>query len=421
MKEFDKIIGYKSTKKEFEKLADILKNTEKYKKSGIMLPKGILIKGKSGVGKTLFADCLAEASGRKVFSFKHEASCKHFSEKLTNIFKSAKEHTPSVILLDDLDKYIEDDIDLPDYSEYTVVQNLIDEISESDVFVIATVYLDSYIPEAFIRSGRFDCQITLEPTYGEETEKLVKIFLENKNVGEVDIENVTHILSGKPFATIRSVINEAAILAENDKQKISTDYIVYATLSMIYNINNLTPKSKTQNNASRKVAIHEAGHAVVSEILRENSVSLISVYNTYYNKGGIIITEQDPKNDFDTNQNGLAIALGGIAAGELYFGEKLLMKHDDILTAFEYGKNIVVGNCKNGFECYRQDKFYVDSEVEKVINIEIGKYYDKVKSLLFLNKEFLDKTAEELTKCGHLCEKDIKQIKNKCKIIKTEI
>ena len=105
MSAFEKIIGYALIKEELKQIADCLKNTAKYRRMGVSIPRGLLLHGEPGVGKTLMTTCLVEESGRKAFICRKDTPDGDFVEHISEVFEEAEENAPSVIVLDDMDKF----------------------------------------------------------------------------------------------------------------------------------------------------------------------------------------------------------------------------------------------------------------------------------------------------------------------------
>lgn len=155
MSAFDKVIGYEKEKEELIQLCDMAKHAEKYAALGVSLPRGVLLHGVPGVGKTLMASALVEEMGRKCFTLRKDKSIKDFVDEIGKTFVSAKEAAPSVIFLDDLDKFASDS-DSRNPEELIAVQSGIDEVKSCDVFVVATANEIRELPSSLRRPGRFD-------------------------------------------------------------------------------------------------------------------------------------------------------------------------------------------------------------------------------------------------------------------------
>ena len=122
MNAFDNIIGYTAAKADLEQICDVLRHPEAYVKLGAATPKGLLLHGEPGVGKTLMATSLIAASGRPSFTCRKDQSGSDFIKVIRETFSTAKENAPSIVFLDDLDKFSNCDIDLPDAEEYGVMK-----------------------------------------------------------------------------------------------------------------------------------------------------------------------------------------------------------------------------------------------------------------------------------------------------------
>ena len=127
MSAFDKIIGYQSVKEELERLCDIIKRKEKYRALGVTPPRGLILYGEPGVGKTLIANCFIEESGREGFVCRKNLPDEKFIEHIKEIFEKAKNAAPSIILFDDLDKFANEDEKHKNAEAYVTVQACMDD------------------------------------------------------------------------------------------------------------------------------------------------------------------------------------------------------------------------------------------------------------------------------------------------------
>ena len=152
MSEFDRIIGYEAIKKELEQISDVLRNPEEYKKLGVKAPRGLMLYGEPGVGKSLMASALIEASGLKAFTCRKDRPDGEFVNRITATFEAARKEAPSIVFLDDMDKFANGDEDHPDAEEYVTVQSCIDESRDKGVFVLATVNDICCLPRSLRRS-----------------------------------------------------------------------------------------------------------------------------------------------------------------------------------------------------------------------------------------------------------------------------
>ena len=138
MSAFERVIGYETIKNELLQICDMIHNREIYGELGAKLPQGILLYGDPGLGKTLLAKSFIEESGLKAYIVRRNKGNDDFIGDITDTFRKAKENTPCVVFLDDMDKFANEDSDHRDAEEYVAVQSGIDEVKNCDVCFLAT-------------------------------------------------------------------------------------------------------------------------------------------------------------------------------------------------------------------------------------------------------------------------------------------
>ena len=312
MKEFDKIIGYASVKKELQQIADVLKNGEIYSKLGVSAPNGLLIHGSPGLGKTLMATCVIEASGRPHFICRKNKPNGDFVKAIKETFAKAVENAPSIILLDDMDKFTNGNERQRDAEEYVTVQSCIDEVKGKNVFVLATANNIRTLPQSLVRAGRFDRVIEICVPVGEDAEKIIEHYIKDKPfAADVEVKNIAKIMNGHSCAELETVINEAGIYAGYERsEKITMQHFIEACLRTVFDVpvkvasDNETDwidNMENPNCQTTQIIYHEAGHAVITEILSPNSVALVSAYNRRSGSGGFTV--------YYKNQNELEIVI----------------------------------------------------------------------------------------------------------------
>ena len=156
MEAFEEIIGYEDIKHELRRIADALNRSEAYRTLGAKAPSGLLLHGDPGVGKTLMANCLIKASGRKAFVCRKTKPSEEFIGTIKETFDAAMENAPSIVYLDDMDKFANDDERHRNSEEFVTVQSCIDELRGKEVFVLATANETHCLPSSLTRAGRFD-------------------------------------------------------------------------------------------------------------------------------------------------------------------------------------------------------------------------------------------------------------------------
>ena len=195
MSEFNKVIGYETIKQELAQICDMFHNKEVYEKLGAKLPRGLLLYGAPGLGKTLMAKCFIAESGLKAYTIRRNKGTDDFISEITDTFQMAKENAPSIVFLDDMDKFANEDEKHRDAEEYVAVQSAIDDARGSDVFVFATVNLINKLPHSLLRVGRFDRRIEVNPPSSRDACEIIKFYLKDKKVSEdVNLEDVANMI-----------------------------------------------------------------------------------------------------------------------------------------------------------------------------------------------------------------------------------
>ena len=434
MDAFEKIIGYSEEKKELARIADALKNREAYERLGVTAPRGLLLVGDPGLGKTLMATSLIEASGRRAFICRKDQPNGEFIRTIKSTFEEAAANAPSIGLLDDMDKFANGDENRRDAEEYVTVQSCIDEIKGQDVFVLATVNNIRTMPRSLQRAGRFDRVMTIRPPRGSDAVKIITHYLQGKRfVGDMDTELIARIMSGRSCAELETVINEAGMYAGFERSsEISMEHFMAACMKSIFDVpghpgwdndddddddGDCVPSDNCGDVSL--VAYHEAGHAVVSEILCPGSVTLISVrgdgngvggFTSYANPGNVSRVRSIERH--------ILGSLGGMAAVELMFGIFDPGCRDDLADAFDAVRKKIADLCANGFQFYSYGSHLDSPELkarqEQIVASEVERYFRKAKDILSENREFLEKTASALARKGLLTMLDMRTIKSEC-------
>lgn len=412
---FDEIIGYEDIKKELRIISDMLNNQEMYKRLGACVNESVILVGKPGTGKTTMANCLINSVDRKTYIIRKKESDGQFINSIINTFEEAKKSAPSIILLDDLDKFSDIDNDKHDAEEFVAIQSCIDEVKGKDVFVIATSNNIRKLPDSLLRAGRFGKRLTVRVPRKEDAVAIVKHYLDKAGMKEgLDETSIARMLDGESCATLENVINNAAIKAAfNRQENVSMQNIVDSCLDLVFD----APESSEElpEDIRRRIAYHEAGHAVLSEILDPGSVSVISIRKTYNGDYGFVrYTHNDEKADTYAEYNEAIIkaSLGGRAATELVFGETDMGANVDLHNAFRRTKHMVDNQCMYGFQNWIEDT-HDDFEAEnrnRTIAVIMEKNYLEAKKLLAANRELLDRMAEELMQKTTLIYSDIHRI-----------
>lgn len=419
MNAFDKIIGYEGIKIELTQLCDILQHRERYEKLGAKLPQGLLIYGKPGMGKTLMANCLIESSGLKAYTIRKNRGGNTLMESINNVFDEAKRNSPSIVFIDDMDKFANEDNSHCVAQEYIAIQSKIDEINGSDVFVTATVNDKDKLPDSLLRSGRFDRKIKVALPSDEDSEEIVKHYLKTKKISkDINYEDITKMICYNSCAELETILNEAAINAGFAKRdSICTEDILEAVLRIEYNAPKLS--LKTTSEQFRKTAIHEAGHVVICEVLCQGSVGIASIRSSSksYAEGFVRRCKEFPNRSCDT-----LISLGGKVATELYYPEENASGcRTDIRRALKNIRKEIteLGTCGIGMIDASIHGYNVtenlNTRVEAIAYAELEKSILKVRDILIKNRVFLEKVIDGMIEKETLLYSDIQALRSDVK------
>lgn len=378
--------------------------------------------GEPGLGKTLLAKCFIDECGLKSYTLRSNKGGDKFVDEITATFEKAKQNAPSIIFLDDMDKFANDDDMQCDAQEYVAVQAGIDFVKGSDVFVIATTNDINKLPDSLVRTGRFDRVVIVQPPTQDDASKIIEHYLKNKKLSDdVDFNDLCKMMTYHSCSDLETLLNEAAIRAGYcKKDSIEMEDLINAVLRLQYK----SPDELLQKNKDeiRKTAIHESGHIVVSEVLNSESVGLASIRSKGRNRvGGFIHKCKDD----ESLQNQVMICLAGKVATEMYYSDTCASGcRSDFKSAINLIRNGLAEEGTNGVSflefknyCYELSTRAADNR-EAVVHAELERYILQTRAVLIKNKEFLEKTSEALAEKETLLYSDIQSIKNSVTITK---
>lgn len=423
MNNFDSIVGYEAEKKELKRLCDVMKNPKKYLTLGAKMPKAILLEGEPGLGKTLMAKTLIAESGRSCFACKKDRADANFVDKIRETFELASNNQPSIVFLDDMDKFAQDNLrEDSNKEEFVVIQSCLEDIKDKDIFVIATAN-DSYIiPASLLREGRFGKRLIISTPKKEDSLKIIKHFLKDKNLeDDVTPEFIANFVEDKSCAYLEACINEAALYSGfENKTKISRKNIIDAIMYFM-------SKSQPSNNISKeeklKICFHEAGHAVAS-LLKGKKVALLSA-RRYGSLGGFCSTfDYEKTHSYEEFRNEISILLAGKAGVEIFFNTVDLGVKNDISEAVELIKHHLQELAMEGFNyVYLEHKYHekqsrkrFEEVIDKTSEI-LEEIYKETVSLLKKNAILLETIAKTLNEKEILVWDEILNIVEKEKVV----
>ena len=352
---FKDVAGSVEEKEELSEIVDFLKDPKKYKDLGAKIPKGVLLYGAPGTGKTLLARAVAGEAGVKFFYISGSDFVEMLvgvgASRVRSLFADAKREAPSVVFIDEIDAVgRKRGAGLgggQDEREQTLNQILVEmdgfEANTNVIVMAATNRVDVLDP-ALLRPGRFDRRIMVNEPDADEREAILKIHAKGKPLADdVDLREVALSTVGFTGADLENLLNEAALMtARHNKKKITMEEITDATFRV--QMGPQKNSKKLSDKVKRLTAYHEAGHAVVlratSEFEKVDRVTIIPAGRA----GGFTAFKPVEDTDFYTEKmllDTIKMSLGGRAAEEIFLGEVSTGAASDLRQCNQIAKNMI--------------------------------------------------------------------------------
>lgn len=417
MDKFDeKVIGYDSIKETLRQIADVLKRPEAYKEKGVSMPRGLLMESAPGLGKSLMASILMEESGRKSFVFRRINEGNTFLGEMKDIFDVAKEEAPSILLLEDLNLYVESNSSYA--PEWACLQACIDETSDADIFVIATTNDTRYMPQSLLRPGRFDYILNLNPPLGKTAEDIVGYYLRDKNLAkDVQISDIVKAMPQVSCATLETVMNLAAINSVyRDHAHVQKEDIIDALLKVVYNLRKTDCEEDPQEH--QMIAVHEAAHAVVGEVLHSGSIGIITIRGSHGAIGGMESGFAVYAKSEEEFQDEIIKTLAGKAGTALIYGIMDIRAAADIKKADQLLDIWLCHFAGGGFSGVEPSENRLSeprlSYNEAIKSAKLEELYRRAYKILYDNRDFLLAVQKELLEHETLLNSDLAKIRESC-------
>lgn len=428
--DFSKVAGLKEEKEDLEEVVDFLKSPGKYAKLGARIPKGILLVGRPGTGKTLLAKAVAGEAGVPFFSISGSDFVEMFvgvgASRVRDLFNEAKRNAPCIVFIDEIDAVARQRGSglggSHDEREQTLNQLLVEMDGfglYSGIIVLAATNRPDILDPAILRPGRFDRKIVVSPPDVKGREEILKVHAKDKPMSDdVNLVEIAKTTSGFTGADLENLLNEAAILAaKSGKKYVSNDDIKQSFIKVGIGTEK---KSKVVSDKERKItAYHEAGHAILFRELPDvGPVHTISIIPTGMGAAGYTMPLPEEDYMFNTKSkmlNEIKVSLGGRIAEELIFGDVTTGASGDIKQATKLAKAMVMKygmSDKLGMINYESEheeifigrdightKTYADDTAriidEEIRNI-IDSCYEEAKQIIMSRRNVLDKCCELL-------------------------
>ena len=438
---FNDVAGLEEAKQEVMEIVDFLKNPKKYTNLGGKIPKGALLVGSPGTGKTLLAKAVAGEAQVPFFSLSGSDFVEMFvgvgASRVRDLFRQAKDKAPCIIFIDEIDaigraRGKNNIVGGNDERENTLNQLLVEMDgfgTDSGIIILAATNRPDVLDSALLRPGRFDRQVSIDKPDLNGREQIFKVHLKPvKLAAGVDAKKLSAQTPGFAGAEIANVCNEAALIAARKNKEAVDMQDFQDAIDRV--IGGLEKKNKIISPEEKRiVAYHEAGHAIAGWFL-EHADPLVKVSIVPRGVAALGYAQYLPKEQFlyttEQLEDGMCMTLGGRVAEDIVFGKISTGAQNDLerITKLAYamvtlyGMNDKVGNVSfNDTQGeYQFNKPYsektselIDNEVRNQINV----VYARTKALLTDKREGLEKLANKLIEKEILFQSDLEEILGK--------
>lgn len=424
---FTDVAGEDEAKENLAEIVDYLHNPKKYTDVGASMPKGLLLVGPPGTGKTMLAKAVAGEANVPFFSISGSEFVEMFvgmgASKVRDLFKQAKEKAPCIVFIDEIDaigKKRDGQVGGNDEREQTLNQ-LLTEMDgfegNNGVIILAATNRPESLDPALLRPGRFDRRVPVELPDLKGREEILKVHARKIKVADnVDFNKIARMASGASGAELANIVNEAALRAVRDGRKFATQADLEESIEVViagYQKKNaiLTDKEK------RIVAYHEIGHALVAAKQTNSApVQKITIVPRTSGALGYTMQVEEEGNHYlmskEEMENKIATLTGGRAAEEIAFGSVTTGASNDIEQATKLAKGMITryGMSKDfdmvametvtnqylggdsSLTCSMETQTAIDKEVVELVK----KQHEKAGQILLENRAKLDELSQYL-------------------------
>ena len=429
---FADVAGIDEVAREAKGIVNFLQNPYGYQMMGARMPKGAILYGAPGTGKTLTAKAIAGEAGVPFLSVAGSDFMEMYvgvgAKRVRELFAEAKKNAPCIVFIDEIDaiggKRGQSQSGERDQTINAILTEMDGFSGSEGVFVLAATNRLDILDPAIIRPGRFDKHIAVPLPDKDARLAILNLHAKNKKLDEtVDLALIASQTTGMAGADLESLLNEATIIAvENGKKAVSKDEIDRAFFKIIMQGDVKDGQDKRKEKELELVAWHEAGHALITKLLTRDEVTRVTILSSTSGAGGV--TFHNPKEgEFFSKQdlrNRIAISYGGRAAEEILFGDHehvTVGASSDIQHAskqikdyiMKYGMSEKFGMLDiSAFDYQSMSNDDIIDEAAKLANELYAYTLDVLKN----NKDKLEAIAKALIENESLLDKDIENILN---------
>ena len=434
---FDDVAGLDEEKQEMIEIVQFLKEPKKFNEMGAKIPRGVLLYGKPGTGKTLIAKAIAGEANVPFISMSGSEFIEMFAglgaSRVRSLFEKARKVAPCIVFIDEIDAIGSRRTSgngAESENNQTLNQLLVEMDgfdTEETIIVLAATNRPEMLDKALLRPGRFDRQITINIPDKRGREEILKIHSKNKKLAEgVELKSIAEDTAGLTGAELANILNEAAIIATiNEHQAITNDDIDEAFKKVTIG---LQKTSKVYSEKDKKItAYHEAGHAVVSRFLEtQEPVKEISIIPRGMAGGYTMNKTNEDKNYISKTEmeERLVVLMAGRAAEKLIINDISTGASNDFEVATEIAKNMVtvygmsdvvgqisINTEKDPYELQLLGEKYADA-IGAEVKILLDTAYVNAQKLLLQHMDKLHEVAQTLLEKETITENEFERIFN---------
>ncbi len=423
---FDDVAGEDEAKENLTEIVDYLHNPKKYSDVGAQMPKGVLLVGPPGTGKTMLAKAVAGEANVPFFSMSGSEFVEMFvgmgASKVRDLFKQAKEKAPCIVFIDEIDaigKKRDGQLSANDEREQTLNQ-LLTEMDgfegNNGVIILAATNRPESLDPALTRPGRFDRRVPVELPDLKGREEILKVHAKKiKVASDVDFHTIARMAAGTSGAELANIINEAALRAVRNNRNVVNQSDLEESIEVV--IAGYQKKNSIMSDQEKRiVAYHEVGHALVAA-LQNNSAPVQKITIIPRTSGALGYTMQVEQNDKvlmnkEELENKIATLTGGRAAEELVFKQITTGASNDIEQATKLARAMItrygmsnefdmvaletINNQYLGGDASLSCSSDTQKEIDKKVIELVKKQHEKAFNLLADNRDKLDELANYL-------------------------